>query len=387
MANTSFNVGLNTTTINYFQKKIHRRLRKQSLAEQLSSEGADSCIEKVTELKNTDWGYHAYLTLVPDDTSGGVVGDNRLQDREQSITSYDQAITYDLHRKGFMNEGSQADRSTWLKFAQLASDQLTYWAADMRDKLMMNTLSGVGYEYELDGSVRDASKNEWAINRYAGDVTPPSARRHFQIADINGTISRLNDTVNHNTLLSAHVPKWGSFIDMKSALPMMRIKPIRGKWGHGSDLYVCIVHPYVMGALKKDEDFQRNWREALGRGEKNPLFYGAESYLVDGILIISHRYAYTTIGAASKWGANKTVDGARTLFLGAQAMGMVEIGGPFWRQREDDYANRMGIMMGLRLGMKKLVWPDQYAGNAQEDFGVVALDHGVTPVGGLTYTV
>lgn len=380
---TSFNVGLNTTTINYFQKKIHRRLRKQSLAEQLSSEGADSVIEKVTELKNTDWGYHAYLTLVPDDTSGGVVGDNRLQDREQAITSYDQAITYDLHRKGFMNEGSQADRSTWLKFAQLASDQLTYWAADMRDKLMMNTLSGVGYEYELDGSLRDASKNEWAINRYAADVTAPSARRHFQITDTSGSIG----SVAHGSLLSTHVPKWNSFIDLRAALPMMRVKPVRGTWGNGSDLYVCIVHPYTMAQLKKDTTFQQNWRDALARGEKNPLFYGAETYLVDGILLISHRYTYSTIGASAKWGANYDVNGTRSLFLGAQAMGMVEMGGPFWRQRTDDYDNRMGIMMGVKLGMKKLVWPDQYAANAQEDFGVVALDHAITPVGGLAYTI
>jgi N4-gp56 family major capsid protein len=381
----SFNVGLNTTTINYFQKKVHRRLRKQSLAEQLSSEGANSAIEKVTELNNTPWGYQAYLTLVPDDTSGGVVGDNRLQDREQAITSHDQALTFDLHRKAFMNEGTMADRSTWLKFAQLASDQLTYWAADMRDKLMMNTLAGVGYEYELDGSLRDTTKFEWSINRYAGDVSAPSSNRHFQVTDTSGTVG----AVDHDTLLATHVPKWDSFIEMRAALPMMRVKPIRGKWGNGMDMYVCIVHPYTMAQLKKDSTFQSNLRDAQVRGDKNPIFYGAETYMVDGILLISHRYAYSTLGAASgsKWGSGGTINGARSIFLGAQAMGMVEIGGPVWKTRQDDYDNRMGISMAVKLGMKKLVWPDQYAGNSNEDFGVVCLDHAVTPVGGLSYTV
>jgi len=381
---TNYNVGLNTRTIDYYQKKVHKRLRTESLADQLAGENANAAIERVTELSNTPWGYQAVLTMVPDDTTYGVVGDNRLQDREAAITSHDQVITFDQFRKAFANEGRMADRSTWLKFAQLASDQLAYWAKDMKDKLMMNTLAGVSYATELDGSTR-GSDCEWAQNRFAGDVTAPSSNRHFQITDTSGTIG----AANHDTLLSTHVPKWNSFIDMRAALPMMRMKPIRGKWGNGRDLYICIVHPYTMAALKKDTTFQTNWRDAMARGDKNPLFYGAESYMVDGILLISHRYAYTTLGAASgsKWGSGGTVDGARSLFLGAQAMGMVEMGGPIWKTRQDDYDNRMGISMAVKVGMKKLVWPDQYASNADEDFGVVALDHGVTAVGGLSYTV
>lgn len=378
---TSFNMGLSLTQINYFQKRVWKALRVRSLADQLASESGDNVVHRVTDLQNTTWGYKAIMTLVPDDTSYGTVGDNQLEDREAGLTAHDTEITFDQFRKAFKNEGVQADRSTWIRFAQQASDQLSYWAITTKDKLLMNTLAGVDYQYEVDGKLRPATC-EWAQNRFAGDVTAPSTNRHFQVG-ANGAIG----DVNHDALTSSHVPTWNTFIDMRGALPQMRIKPVRGKWGNGQDLYICLVHPQVMTLLKKDENFQRNLRDALQRGDKNPTFAGAETYMVDGILLISHRYAYTTLAAASgsKWGSGGTVNGARNLFLGAQAVGMVEMGGPKWVTKTFDYENRMGISMAIKFGFKKTVWPDQYASNSQEDFGVVALDsYCPSPLGNYT---
>ena len=378
------NIGLNTTDINYFERKVWKRLRTESLADQLASENGDSAIHRVTDLKNTTWGYKAFMTLVPDDTTFGVVGDNRLQDREAGITSYDQEITFDQFRKAFKNEGVMADRSSWVRFAQQASDQLAYWAQDTKDRLLMNTLAGVGYEYELNGATRPATC-EWATNRFAGDVTAPSTNRWFRWDVDTANTLQAGDTT---AIVATDIPTWNMFLDMRTELPLMRVKPIRGKWGNGEDLYICLVHPRTMNAIKKDTTFQQNLRDALQRGEKNPVFRGAKSYLVDGILLIEHRYAYTTLAATSgsKWGAAGTVDGARSLFLGAQAIGMVEMGGPKWVTRMDDYDNNQGISMAIKFGFKKIVWPDQFASNAEEDYGVVAVDHAITS-GVTSYTI
>lgn len=372
---TTFNAGLNTTTINYFEKKIWKALRTQSLADQLASEGANSAIHRVTELTEKNWGYTAYMTLVPDDTSYGTVGDSRLQDREAGITSHDLSITFDQFRKAFKNEGVMADRSTWFKFAQQATDQLAYWARDTKDRLLMNTLAGVGYEYELDGSLRGSSC-EWSQNRFASDVSAPSTNRHLRWDVSTANTLQAGDTT---AVVATDLPTWNTFIDVRTELPMMRVKPIRGKWGNGQDLYICLVHPRIMGVIKKDSTFQQNLRDAGIRGEKNPLFTGFESYMVDGILLISHRYVYSTLGAASgsKWGAGGTVDGTRSLFLGAQAVGMVEMGGPKLKTRYDDYENMQAIGMAIRFGFRKAVWPDQYASNTDEDFGVLALDSAI----------
>lgn len=379
-----FNIGLNTETVRYFEKKVWKRLRTECLADQLASEGGNTAIHRVTDLKNTTWGYQAIMTLVPDDTSFGVVGDNRLQDREAGITSHDLTITFDQFRKAFKNEGVMADRSSWVRFAQQASDQLAYWAKDTKDRLMMNTLAGVTYDTEVDGSTR-SSTCEWNQNRFASDVTAPSTNRHFRWDNDTADTLQAGDTT---AVVAGDLPTWNMFIDMRTELPMMRVKPVRGKWGNGQDLYIALVHPRTMGVIKKDSTFQQNLRDAMARGDKNPVFRGAETYMIDGILLISHRYAYTTLGAASgsKWGGSGTVDGARTLFLGAQALGMVEMGGPKWVTRSDDYDNMQGISMAVKFGFRKVKWPDQYAANAEEDFGVVAVDHAV-PAGVTNYTI
>jgi N4-gp56 family major capsid protein len=186
------------------------------------------------------------------------------------------------------------------------------------------------------------------------------------------------------------LPTWQMFVDMRTELPMMRVKPIRGQWGNGQDLYIAIVHPRTMNVLKKDKTFQENMRFAMQRGDKNPIFQGAETYMIDGILVISHRYAYTTLGASAdaeaKWGSDGKIDGARTIFLGAQAVGMVEMQGPKIVTKQFDYDNRQGIAMNLKWGTRKVVWPDQYMDNSKEDFSIVAVDHAV-PAGPTSYTI
>jgi N4-gp56 family major capsid protein len=377
---TSFNIGLNTTDIQYFQKKAWKAMRVASLADQLAGAGAGAAITRITELTNTEWGYQAILTLVPDDTTFGVVGDNRLKDNERGLTSYDQNVTFDQFRKAFKTEGQMADRSSWIRFAGQAADQLSFWGRDIKDRLLINTLSGISYDTEVNGAAR---VSQFPQCRFAADVSAPSANRYFIIND-SGTLESGKAT---GDVSSKSVPSWNTFIDMRTELPLMRIKPLRGQWGNGRDLYICLVHPRTMGLIKKDTTFQQNWRDALSRGEGNVLFRGAESYMVDGILIISHRYVYNTLGAASgsKWGSGGTVDGTRSLFLGAQAIGMVEMGGPVWVPDEDDYKNNHSISQRIRFGFKKAVWPDQWMGDSDEDFGVVAVDH-YLPTGATTYS-
>jgi N4-gp56 family major capsid protein len=378
---TTFNIGLNTRDIEYFEKKVHKTLRTYSLADQLASNGGDAAVHRITDLKNTTWGYEAIMTLVPDDTTYGVVGDNRLKDHEVGITSYDLSVTFDQFRKAFKNEGRMADRSSWVQFADQASDQLSYWAIDIKNKLMMNVLSGIPFGTELDGSVRDS---QFPTARFAKDVTAPSSKRHFRWdVDANGNTLQVGDTT---AVAATDIPTWNMFIDMRTELPLMRVKPLRGTWGNGQDLYICLVHPRTLGALKKDETFQKNWREALARGEGNVLFKGAEAYLVDGILLISHRYVYSTIRATTKWGQGNAIDGTRTLFLGAQALGMVELDGPKWVTGTDDYENMHSVSMAFKFGFRKSVWPDQYADNTQQDFGVVAVDHAL-PTGVTNYAL
>lgn len=376
-------IGLNLSQQQYFELKVWKQLRARSLLDQLASEKGDSVVHRITDLKGTTWGKKAIMTLVPDDTSFGVVGDNQLENREVGITAHDIEVTFDQFRKAYRNVGTLDDRTYFFKFAQQVSDQLSYWAADIKDRMFMNMIAGVGFEYEVDGSLRDASC-EWNHNAFASHVTTPTTNRHLRwdVSTTNTLVS--GSSAATGNVAATDIPTWNMFIDMRTELPMMRIKPIRGKWGNGSDLYICIVHPRTMNAIKKDSTFQQNMRDAMQRGDKNPIFAGAETYMVDGILLISHRYAYTTLGAASgsKWGSDGTVDGARSIFLGAQAVGTIDMQRPKIVTEEFDYKNSQGIAMNLQWGGRKIVFP---LNGSDEDFGVCVVDHAV-PAGATSYT-
>jgi hypothetical protein len=97
--------------------------------------------------------------------------------------------------------------------------------------------------------------------------------------------------------------------------------------------------------------------------------------MVDGLMIHEYRHVYNTQGAASgsKWGSGSTVDGQRTLFAGAQALGIADIGAPEWVEKGFDYDNQQGISIGKMFGFLKPVFRSQIDAS-DEDFGVIVCD-------------
>ena len=102
------------------------------------------------------------------------------------------------------------------------------------------------------------------------------------------------------------------------------------------------VTPQQMAKLKLDSDFLANVRNAGVRGMDNSLFAGTTSVMVDGVMIHEYRHVFNTVGASSgsKWGSGGTVNGARALFCGAQALGMADIGAPEMVEEVFDYKNQ-----------------------------------------------
>ena len=108
------------------------------------------------------------------------------------------------------------------------------------------------------------------------------------------------------------------------------------------------------------------------------------SVKVDGLYIQEFRHVYNTSGASgavlvpgggalhSKWGAAGDTDGCQVLFLGAQALGMADIGAPEWNEKGFDYDNSQGIAMGKILGFLKPKFGTIYENNTVEDFGVLS---------------
>lgn len=134
-------------------------------------------------------------------------------------------------------------------------------------------------------------------------------------------------------------------------------------------------------ALKLDTMFNSSVVQGMPRSQDNPVFTGA-TITIDGAIIATHNYVFNTLGATSggtaglggKWGAGTAVDGTRTLLLGAQALGFVDMEMPVWGEQDLDHGRQQSIAIQHMGGLVKPQFFSVYTGTV-EDFGVMAINH------------
>lgn len=341
---------------------IWKAARNWSFLTRYLGTGPDSMIQRITELKASEKGTRAVITLVADAEGDGVAGDRTLKGNEEALKSYDQVIRVDQLRHAHKHEGRMAEQKSIVSFRKEARDILGYWLADRIDQLAMLTLSGVSYAYKTDGTARVGS--DFPYLEFAADVTAPSTNRHL-IWDATGF--GVND--GDNDLVAADTPTWEMFVDLKAWLQDNYVKPIRGS--EGLEVYQVFMSPKGMAALKKDDAFLSAWKESMPRTPDHPIFKGGDVIYVDGFAIRMSRHVYHP----STWGSG-AVAGQRMLVCGAQALGYADLGNPYWVEEDDDYQNQQAVSVGKIIGFKKPVFRSAVTGT-NEDFGVVCVDTAV----------
>lgn len=351
--------------------KFWQNMRNKQFLSNFAGSGPDSMVQRIEELKMSEKGARAVITLVPDLEGDGVVGDSQLEGNEEELKSADQVIRIDQMRNGTRLEGRMADQKSVVTYRNNSMNTLTYWAADRTDQLAFLTLSGVSYAFKNNGAPRVGSP--FPDLEFAADVTAPTAGRHFRWSSTAGLSA--SDTT---AITAADTPTWGMLVDLKAKAVDSMLRPIR------SDSGIDVFNVFMTGAgiarLKKDPAFMEVWKYAQQRGDENPLFKGTpragtKGIYIDGLNIMEYRHVFNTTGAASgsKWGSAGTIDGQRILLCGAQALGYADVMGPKWVEKDFDYDNSPGISIAKIIGFKKPVFPSALTG-VKEDFGVICLD-------------
>jgi N4-gp56 family major capsid protein len=357
--------------------------RNNSFISRFAGKGANSMVQRVTELKKSEKGARAVISLVADLEGDGVMGDSTLEGNEEEIKSYDQVINIDQIRNANRLEGRVADQKSIVNFRSASRDVLAYWAADRIDQLAFLTLSGMEYDTRTNSAARPTlatgrNLSDLEFNPTSGSPVgerPPTDDRHFRW-DGKTTQSWLpGDT----TAISAEDTI--TYPSLVWAKAMAKDRFIRGiKTGGGEEIFHVFLTPTAMATLRLDSDYISNVRNAAPRSKNNELFAGTSSVMVDGMVIHEYRHVINTKGLTStnKWGSGGTVDGCRALFCGAQALGMADIGNAYWEEDEFDYANQPGISVGKMLGFLKPKFYTQYSPAPladTQDFGVMCLDY------------
>lgn len=377
MALTNF-AALTSEQKTLWSMQFWKMARNNSFIAQFSGSGPNSMVQRVTELKKSEKGARAVITLIADLEGDGVTGDYVLEGNEEEIKAYDQVIRIDQLRNANRLQGRLADQKSIVNFRTTSRDVLAYWAADRVDQLAFLTLSGVPYTSRTNGATRPVLTTGQNLGdlEYADDIAIPSDDRHFRwsAATTPGAwVAGDTAAVEAGDLITYESLVW--------AKAMAKDKYIRGiKTGAGEEVFHVFLTPTAMAQLRLDDNYIQNVRHAGPRSKSNELFGGTSSVMVDGMVIHEFRHVFNTVGVAggSKWGATGTIDGCRALFCGAQALGMADIGNAYWDEDFFDYFNSPGISVGKMLGFLKPQFHSIYAGDVQ-DFGVMCLDYATTP--------
>ncbi len=343
-----------------------RNARNMAFVNRFLGKGPNSLIQHVTELKKSEKGARAVITLLADLTGDGVAGDRTLEGNEEAMQTFDQVIRIDQMRHANRHEGRMADQKSIVEFRGNSRDVLSYWLADRIDQLAFLTLSGVSYSMKNTGVARTGS--DFPFLEFAADVAAPTANRRLRW---DGTAKALVGAAATSAVAATDTPSWAMFVALKA---YAKTRYVRGcKESGGQECYHAFLTPQAMAKLKMDPDYMLNLRHSQERGDKNELFTGG-TVKIDGIYLHEFRHVYNTSGATggSKWGAGGAVDGCQVLFCGAQALGMADIGAPEWNEEGFDYGNQQGIAIGKILGFLKPKFGSIYEGNSVEDFGAIS---------------
>jgi len=346
---------------------LWRHARNYSFVNKFLGKDSNSLIQHITELKKSEKGARAVITLLADLEGDGVAGDRTLEGNEEAMKSYDQVIRIDQIRHANRHEGRMADQKSVVEFRNNSRDVLAYWLADRIDQLAFLTLSGVSYAMRNNGVARVGS--DFPFLEFAADVTAPTSQRRLRW---DGAAKKLVPNGATNTLVATDTPTWELFVQLKAYAKDQYLRGVKGPGGE--EVFHAFLTPQAMAKLKLDPTYMQNVRNARQRSEKNPLFTGS-SVEIDGIVFHEFRHVYNTSGAIApnKWGSSGDVDGCQILFCGAQALAMADIGNPEWVEKGFDYENQQGISVSKILGFLKPKFNSIYSGNTVQDFGVISV--------------
>ena len=342
-----------------------KQARNLSFVNKFLGKDSNSLIQHITELKKTEKGARAVITLLADLEGDGIAGDRTLEGNEEALKSYDQVIRIDQLRNANRHEGRMADQKSVVNFREQSRDKLAYWLADRIDQMAFLSLAGVSFTKRPNGTTRTGSD---LVNlEFANDVVAPSSKRvgRWDKTNLNFVVGGASSAV-----VATDYPTWELFVQLKA---YAKEHYVRGIMENGEETYHAFLSPQAMARLKLDPTYMANLRYAQTRGGSNELFTGS-TVKVDGIYLHEFRHVPNTRMAASgsKYGAGGAVDGCQMLFCGAQALGMADIGNPEWVEKEFDYDNQPGISIGKILGFLKPQFITQYSGGTKEDFGVIS---------------
>lgn len=307
--------GSGTTTVTRWAREVWVEMPKLIYWSKFMSDDLNSIIQRKKDLEANpgDKIFFSFIRKLTPGVAGGfgATGDTTLEGKESSPATYTDDVIIDQKRNA-VKVATMAERRTAFDQRDTARQLLSTWIAET-----------------IDADIFTA----FAVN--------PSNVMYGGAATSLATLSA-GDTMTTALLTKAKTRA------KKGPGGNWKVWPVQIG---GAEYYVCVVHPDQEHDLKVfDAAWAQAQREAQLRGPENPIFRGALG-VWDGVIIHSHENISTFSN-----GGGGTLEGARAMFLGRQAMAFAWGKRPFWVEKEFDYGAQTGFASGAIWGQKKAVF-------------------------------
>jgi N4-gp56 family major capsid protein len=304
-------------------------------------------------------------------SGNGVSGDNELEGNEERISAYSEQVAIDQKRFAVRLTGKLDEKKNAYDMRKDAKAKLSIRIQEFIERQMFLKLGGVTNTTlnDINGVVIGTDATWSNTPDYIPDANENAGfGPRYICADYAAGTTSLAAT----DLLT---PSLISRAKVKAQLAEPKIQPLKIK---GKSYYVMFIHPWQAYDLKRNAEFVQAQRDAMPRGEDNPIFSGALG-IWDGVILHEHEYVpfldvsvagHSFRGASA--GTDCAVDAFRALLCGKQAAGFAQaVNANGWVEKTFDYDNETGFATGLIGGIQKLLF------NSKE-YGVIAVDTAAT---------
>ena len=343
MATTVYGVN-HPLAVKVWSKAVAREALKITQFGQFMSKDTDSLIVVKEEL-NKSAGDTVYVPLAMIPTGDGVQGDGTLQNNEEALTTYRDALIINQLRHAMKSDGKMSEQRTLLNLREEFKIGLAKWWADRFDAWCANQAAG-------NTTITDT--------RYTGNnatISPSSTAGNTRAEFGNGTCTTENSVSTCACYITLDmIDRCINVAETCSPAILPANTPL-GRF------YVMMMHPNQEYRLRTDATAGAitwfNLHQAMLQGgqpeDESPIiqsgFHGFIGMYNNTLLYVNSRMPV----------ANSTTACRRAVFMGAGALiagfgqgyGMEQYD---WVEAMDDYENQFGVACGLIGGVKKTVF-------------------------------
>ncbi len=324
-------------TVQQWDDKFFEEYLQESLFKPYMGTDENAVIQVKDDLSKKQ-GDSLTFALVNKLNNSGVTGTNTLEGNEEDLSSRSFRLYVDKIRNGVRLAEMEEQKSA-IGMRDAAKSVLKVWMADKTKNDIITALGAVnGVAY---ASATAAERNAWLVDN--SDRVLFGKLKSNAVSGVMATALATIDTTD-----DLITPAAVSLMKRMALSASPRVRPLTVNGGVRT--YVLFLGPRNFRNFALNTTVAQANRDAMQRGESNPLFEGGD-LMWDGIVVkqVDDIASLVDVGASS-------TDVEPAYLCGAQAIGVAYAKRTTSKTETFDYGDKMGVAIEEIRGIKKIIF-------------------------------